>query len=140
MNIIDNDLLSIQESRIIAENASEAQKLLANFPQEKLDEIVEGMAEEISKHAYELAIMSQDETDYGKWEDKYIKNRFASEYLSTKLRGMRCVGIIEEDHLNKTMDVGVPIGVIIALCPATSPVSTTIYKALTLQLHQSKCQ
>lgn len=130
MKIIDNDLLSIQESRILVENASEAQKLLATFPQEKLDEIVERMAEEIGKYAYELAVMSQDETDYGKCQDKYIKNRFATEYLPTKLRGMRCVGVINEDLQNKTMDVGVPIGVIIALCPATSPVSTTIYKAL----------
>ena len=36
--IIDNDLLSIQEARILAENAREAQKLLAAFSQEKLDE------------------------------------------------------------------------------------------------------
>jgi len=130
MNVIDNDLLSIQESRILAENASEAQKILATFPQEKLDEIVERMAEEIGKYACELAKMSCDETDYGKWQDKYIKNKFACEHLPTKLRGMRCVGIIDEDLQNKTMDIGVPIGVIIALCPATSPVSTTIYKAL----------
>jgi acetaldehyde dehydrogenase (acetylating) len=130
MNIIDNDLLSIQESRIIAENAGEAQKLLATFPQEKLDEIVERMAEEIGKHARELAIMSFDETEYGKWQDKYIKNRFACEHLPNVLRGMRCVGIIDEDLQNKTMDIGVPMGVIIALCPSTSPVSTTIYKAL----------
>ncbi|MBP1743035.1 MAG: Acetaldehyde dehydrogenase (acetylating) [Firmicutes bacterium] len=130
MNIIDNDLLSIQESRIIVENASTAQKLLAAFPQEKLDEIVERIAEEIGKHARELAVMSQEETDYGRWQDKYIKNRFACEYLPSKLRGMRCVGIIDEDKQNKTMDIGVPMGVIIALCPATSPVSTTIYKAL----------
>lgn len=130
MNIIDNDLLSIQESRIIVENASTAQKLLASFPQEKLDEIVERIAEEIGKHARELAVMSQEETDYGRWQDKYIKNRFACEYLPSKLRGMRCVGIIEEDKQNKTMDIGVPMGVIVALCPATSPVSTTIYKAL----------
>lgn len=130
MNIIDNDLLSIQESRILVENAYEAQKRLAAFPQEKLDEIVERMAEEIGKYARELAIMSKDETDYGKWQDKYIKNQFACEYMPARLRGMRCVGIINEDPQNKTMDVGVPMGVIIALCPATSPVSTTIYKAL----------
>ena len=130
MKIIDNDLLSIQESRILAENAGEAQKQLATFPQEKLDEIVERMAEEIGKYARELAMMSCDETDYGKWQDKYIKNKFACEYLPTKLRELRCVGIIGEDLQNKTMDVGVPMGVIIALCPATSPVSTTIYKAL----------
>lgn len=130
MNIIDNDLLSIQESRILAENAREAQKILATFSQEKLDTIVEAMAAEIEKHAADFAKMSQDETDYGIWQDKYIKNRFVCQYLRAALRGMRCVGIIKEDFQTKTMEVGVPIGVIVALCPATSPVSTTIYKAL----------
>ncbi len=128
--IIDNDLLSMQEARILAENAREAQKILAAFPQEKLDEIVDHMAEEVGKYAKELAVMSSDETDYGVWQDKYIKNRFVCEYLRGKLRGMRCVGIINEDKAIHTMDVGVPVGVIAALCPATSPVSTTIYKAL----------
>ncbi|WFD11750.1 aldehyde dehydrogenase family protein [Tepidibacter hydrothermalis] len=130
MNIIDNDLLSIQESRILIENAREAQKSVATFSQEKLDEIVERMAEEIGKYACELAVMCKEETDYGKWQDKYIKNRFACEYLPIRLRKMCCVGIIGEDKENKTMDVGVPMGVIIALSPATSPISTTIYKAL----------
>ena len=130
MNIIDNDLLSIQESRILVENAREAQKKLATFSQEKLDEIVERMIEEIEKHTYELAMMSSDETDYGKFEDKNIKNNFFCKYLRNRLKGMKCVGIISEDKENKTMDVGVPMGVIIAFCPSTSPVSTTIYKAL----------
>lgn len=130
MNIIDHDLLSIQEARILAENAAEAQKKLATFPQEKLDEIVERMAEEISKHTKELAVMSSEETDYGKWQDKYIKNRFACEYLPARLRGMRCVGIIAQDQEKQMMDVGVPVGVIAALCPATSPVSTAVYTAL----------
>lgn len=130
MNIIDNDLLSMQEARILVENAYEAQKKLATFSQEKLDEIVERMTEEIEKHISELAMMSSDETDYGKLEDKYIKNHFVCKYLSNRLKGMNCVGIISEDKENKTMDVGVPMGVIIAFCPSTSPVSTTIYKAL----------
>lgn len=130
MNIIDNDLLSIQEARILAEDAKEAQKKLAAFPQEKLDCIVACMAKEIDKHAAELARLSYEETDYGIWQDKYIKNRFVCEYLLNGLSGMRCIGIIKEDQTNKTMDVGVPIGVIVALCPATSPVSTTIYKTL----------
>ena len=39
VSIIDNDLLSIQEARILTENAYEAQQKLATFPQEKLDEI-----------------------------------------------------------------------------------------------------
>lgn len=130
MNIIDNDLLSMQEARILVENAREAQKKLATFPQEKLDEIVEAMAEEIEKDLMELAKMSNEETEYGKWEDKYIKNHFVCKYLKSRLKDMKCVGIINEDKVNSTMDVGVPMGVIIAFCPSTSPVSTTIYKAL----------
>ncbi|GAA0076546.1 aldehyde dehydrogenase family protein [Clostridium sp. CTA-5] len=130
MNTIDNDLLSMQEARILVENAREAQRKLSTFSQEKLDEIVERMTEEIEKHISELATMSSEETDYGKWEDKCIKNRFVCKYLRDRLKNMKCVGIISEDNENMTMDVGVPMGVIIALCPSTSPVSTTIYKAL----------
>lgn len=130
MNRIDYDLLSVQEARILVENAREAQKILATFPQEKLNKIVGQMAEEVYKHAKELAMMSQEETGFGKWQDKYIKNVFASDYLYKKIRDMKVVGIISEDKENKTMDIGVPVGVIVALPPATNPVSTTIYKTL----------
>jgi acetaldehyde dehydrogenase (acetylating) len=130
MNRIDNDLLSIQETRILVENAREAQKLLRAFPQEKLDEIVECMAGETRKHARELAELSCEETEYGKCTDKYIKNIFVCDFLCNKLKNMRCVGIISEDNQNKTIDIGVPVGVIAALPPATNPVSTTIYKTL----------
>lgn len=130
MRIIDNDLLSMQEARILVENAREAQKKLATFSQEKLDEIVERMVEETEKHLKELAKVSNEETEYGKWEDKYIKNRFVCKFLRSRLKGMKCVGVIAEDKVRKTTDVGVPMGVIIAFCPSTSPVSTTIYKAL----------
>lgn len=130
MNIIDNDLLSMQEARILVENANEAQRKLATFSQEKLDEIIERMIEEIEKYGSELAKMSSEETDYGKWQDKCIKNRFVCSYLHKRLKGMNCVGIINEDNENKTKDIGVPIGVVVAFCPATSPVSTTIYKAI----------
>ncbi|NLT94389.1 MAG: acetaldehyde dehydrogenase (acetylating) [Clostridia bacterium] len=130
MSRIDNDLLSVQEARILVENAREAQKILAVFPQEKLDIIVQNMAEEVSKLAKELAIMAHEETGFGKWQDKYIKNVFASDFLYKKIRDMKVVGIIDEDKENQTMDIGVPVGVIVALPPSTNPVSTTIYKAL----------
>ena len=74
--IIDNDLLSIQQARILAENAFEAQKKLAAFTQERLDGIVEAVADAIEEHVQALAVMSQEETDFGRWEDKLIKNRF----------------------------------------------------------------
>lgn len=130
MSRIDNDLLSVQEARILVENAREAQKELAAFPQEKLDKIIGQMAKATSKYAKELAIMSHEETGYGKWQDKLVKNIFASDYIYQKIKDMKVIGIIGEDKANKTIDIGVPVGVIVALPPSTSPVSTTIYKAL----------
>lgn len=130
MNLIDNDLLSIQEARILVENARDAQQRLAMLPQEKLDEAVRAMASVVSQHAKALAMESVDETDYGNWQDKLVKNRFVSEYLAVHLEGMRCVGVICRDTHTHMMEIGVPLGVLVALPPATNPVSTTVYKAL----------
>lgn len=128
--IADKDLLSIQQARILAENAFEAQKKLAAFPQERLDEIVEHVASAVEQQAQALAVMSQGETDYGNWQDKWIKNQFVCSCVRSHLRGMRCVGVLARDNQKRTMDVGVPVGVLVALCPVTSPVSTAIYKTL----------
>ena len=128
--IADKDLLSIQQARILAENAFEAQKKLAAFSQEKLDAIVEAVAEEVSGHIQSLAVMAQEETDYGRWQDKLLKNRFVCTAVREQLRDLHCVGVIHEDPEKRLLHIGVPFGVIVALCPATSPVSTTIFKPL----------
>lgn len=128
--IADKDLVSIQQARILVENAFEAQKKLAAFTQEKLDALVECVADEVEKHAQILAVMSHEETDCGRWQDKLVKNRFVCRQVRDRLRGMRCVGVIGEDPHQRITEIGVPLGVIVALCPVTSPVSTTIYTTL----------
>lgn len=127
---IDNDLLSVQEARIRMENAREAQKALKEFSQEKLDAVICCIADALQEHLKDLAEHSCDETEYGNPADKYRKNAFVSRELPRKLAQMKCVGIISENKEEQTMDIGVPSGVIVALPPATSPVSTTIYKCL----------
>lgn len=128
--IVDNDLLSIQQARILAEDAFAAQKKLATFPQEQLDTIVEHVADAIAAHTQALAVFSHEETEYGNWQDKWTKNQFVASRVREGIRGMRCVGVIAEDPVKHTMDIGVPVGVIAALCPVTGPVSTTIQKTL----------
>lgn len=128
--IADKDLLSIQQARILAENALEAQKRLAGFAQSALDDIVEGVAAAVLPWVRDLAVMSQEETDYGRWQDKELKNRFACERVGAALRGMRCVGELGGGGAGGVTEIGVPRGVIAALCPVTGPVSTTIYKTL----------
>lgn len=127
----DKDLISIQQARILAENAAEAQKKLGALPQETLDAMVEAMADAVEAQAQSLAVMSHEESDCGIWQDKLIKNLFVCRRVRQSLRGMRCVGFLGEDAGgNGVCEVGVPLGVIAALCPFTSPVSTAVYNTL----------
>ena len=127
---VDNDLLSIQEARINIELAREAAKELKNFSQEQLDVVVERMSQALHPHIEKLAKMAVEETDYGTFDDKVIKNRFVAEYLPQHLKNQRFVGIIQEDEEQKLLKIGVPVGVIVSMVPATSAVSTAIHNVL----------
>lgn len=129
MRFVDKDLLSVQEARILMENAGEARNALSLFPQEKLDRILESMLAAAEGHLKELAGQSREETGYGSSQDKYRKNRMIWEQMSCRLKDMRCVGLVEENTEEGTAKIGVPMGTIVALIPATSPVSTTLYIA-----------
>ena len=130
MNMIDNDLLSIQEARILAENAAQAFQKIAELSQEELNRIVEGMFDAVTPHLAELALLSHEETGYGRTEDKLAKNNFVCTAVRKQLERMKCVGLLEQSEDLYTMKVGVPIGVIAALVPSTNPVSTTIFQAV----------
>ncbi len=127
---VDKDLLAIQEARIHIEAAKEAAIELRDFSQNQLDDIVDQMAAAMIPHCQELAESAVVETAYGRCQDKALKNRFSCEFLSKKLSGKQYVGVIAEDKHNQTLEIGVPIGVVVSLIPATSPVSTTIHNVL----------
>ncbi|HEQ1858368.1 TPA: acetaldehyde dehydrogenase (acetylating) [Providencia alcalifaciens] len=130
MVALDKDLQSRQLARELVRNAKQAQKIFATFSQEKIDSIVKHIATESARHAEELAKMANEETGFGKWQDKVLKNTFASVRVYEHIKDLKTVGIINDDKINKVMDVGVPLGVITALVPSTNPTSTIIYKTL----------
>ncbi|MTB66989.1 acetaldehyde dehydrogenase (acetylating) [Providencia sp. wls1943] len=130
MVALDKDLQSRQLARELVRNAKQAQKIFATFSQEKIDSIVKHVATESARHAEELAKMANEETGFGKWQDKVLKNTFASVRVYEHIKDLKTVGIINDDKINKVMDVGVPLGVITALVPSTNPTSTIIYKTL----------
>lgn len=74
----DRDLLSVQEVRNLVAKAKEAQKRLASMSQGKIDELVAAVAEAACRHAERLGRMAQEETGFGKPEDKTLKNLFAA--------------------------------------------------------------
>lgn len=130
MTSLDKDLMSIQETRNLIMSAKKAQEIYKTFSQEKVDAIVKAVAEAAEKEASRLAKMAFEETGFGKWEDKIVKNTFASKVVYEKIKDMKTVGIIREEKVGKYFEVAVPVGVVAALIPSTNPTSTTIYKTL----------
>lgn len=127
---LDKDLAARQEARLLCRQAEKAQKILAGYPQEKLDEIVEAISRAFSASAVELAEMAVAETGFGNVQDKVTKNRFGSERVAEAIRGMKTVGVLKESPQEKLWEIGVPVGVIAAIVPSTNPTSTVCYKAM----------
>ena len=110
-----------------------AQAALAEFmtmSQEQVDRIVKAMTlAGLEKHM-ELAKMAVEETKRGVYEDKIIKNLFATEYVYHSIKYEKTVGVIDENDLEDYVEVAEPVGVIAGITPVTNPTSTTMFKAL----------
>ena len=108
----------------------EALDAMANFTQEQVDHIVHQAAiAALDKHMY-LAKLAVDETGRGIYEDKAIKNMYASEYIWNSIKYDKTVGVIAEDKEQGLVSIAEPVGVICGVTPTTNPTSTTIFKAL----------
>lgn len=130
VNLQDKDLLSVQEVRNLLREATAAQKELSTFSQEKIDTICKAIADAAYNERVKLAKMAREETGFGIWEDKVVKNSFASKVVWENIKDIKSVGIINEDKVRRVTDVAVPVGVVAGLIPSTNPTSTVIYKAL----------
>ena len=127
---LDKDLKARQEARMLAKQAEEAQKKLADFSQSQLDAIVAAVAKAFEGAASELAHLAVQETGFGNVEDKITKNQFASRGVYAAIRDMKTVGVLNDDAGEKLWEVAVPVGVIAAIVPSTNPTSTVCYKAM----------
>lgn len=130
MTLLDKDLISIQEVRTLVRRSKVAQEKLSKMSQEQIDKIVKALAGAAHANATKLAKMANEETGFGKWEDKVVKNTFASVGVYETLKDTKTVGIIGEDKEAKTIDIATPVGVVAGLIPSTNPTSTVIYKAM----------
>jgi acetaldehyde dehydrogenase (acetylating) len=126
----DKDLASISEARTLARRARQAQLVLAEFSQEKIDAIVDAMAAAVTPHAEALARLANEETGYGVVADKVQKNLFSSQKVYQFIRPMRTVGVVRRLDDRKVIEIAEPFGVVAAVVPSTNPTSTAIYKIL----------
>ena len=126
----DRDLASIAEARALARRAKQAWLELAEFSQERIDAIVDAMANAATPCAEMFARLAVDETGYGVVEDKIQKNLFSSQKVYQFIRPMKTVGVIARDEGRRVTEIAEPFGVVAAVVPSTNPTSTAIYKIL----------
>ncbi|MCI8849550.1 MAG: acetaldehyde dehydrogenase (acetylating) [Oscillibacter sp.] len=128
--ILDKDLQSIQEVRDMMKKAVAAQKEIQNWDQAQVDALVKAIANACIANVEPLAKMAHEETGFGIWQDKVIKNLLGSKITYEYIKDMKTVGVIREDREKRLMEIAVPVGVVAALIPSTNPTSTTMYKTL----------
>ena len=114
----------------LVKEANEALKVLKTFDQEKIDHIVHQMAIGGLNDHMKLAKLAVEETGRGVYEDKAVKNMFATEEIWNSIKHDKTVGIIERDEEHRLVKIAEPLGVLAGVTPVTNPTSTTMFKAL----------
>ncbi|HGN6576617.1 bifunctional acetaldehyde-CoA/alcohol dehydrogenase [Bacillus cereus] len=114
----------------LVNNGQQALQALESFTQEEIDNIVHEMALAGVDQHMPLAKLAVEETGRGVYEDKCIKNIFATEYIWHSIKQDKTVGIIHEDPHEEIIEIAEPVGVVAGVTPVTNPTSTTMFKAL----------
>ena len=130
MEMLDRDLLSIQEARILIEKAKKAQEKLKTFPQEILDKFSLSLIECIEKNLEGIVEKYLEENPCGNKTDKLIRNKYLLSKLKEMVKTQRCVGILQEDKEKKTCEIGVPLGVVVAFSKNYNSLESIIYNLI----------
>lgn len=122
------DLASVQQARDLVEAAHRAWLTVARFDQTKIDRICEAMAGVALRASLRLGQLANEETGFGKAEDKREKNRFAAEDVWNYFKNLKTVGVVKETE--SVVEIASPRGVVAAIIPSTNPTSTAIFKII----------
>ena len=114
----------------LVEKGKSALKEMINLNQEQVDNIVKEMALAGLSNHMRLAKMAVEETKRGVYEDKIVKNLFATEYIYHSIKYQKTVGIIDENEEEDYFEIAEPVGVIAGITPVTNPTATTLFKCI----------
>ncbi|MGX7067393.1 acetaldehyde dehydrogenase /alcohol dehydrogenase AdhE [Vagococcus fluvialis] len=114
----------------LIQKAHVALEKMETLNQEQVDKIVYEISLAAIDQHMPLAKLAVEETGRGVYEDKAIKNMFASESIWNNIKHNKTVGVINEDKQTGIVEIAAPIGVLCGVTPTTNPTSTTIFKAM----------
>ena len=113
-------------------DARKAQLIVNDYSQKQVDELILAVAWEIIQpvNNHELSEMAVKHTGLGDVEDKKRKNRRKTIGLLRDLKGVKTVGVIEQNEERGLIEIARPIGVIGAIVPSTNPIATPLNKVI----------
>ncbi|OZM71610.1 sulfoacetaldehyde dehydrogenase [Amycolatopsis antarctica] len=112
--------------------ARAAQNIVGSYDQQRIDDVVAGIAWAIYRpdRARALAELAVNDTGLGNVEDKVSKNRRKTMGTLRDLAAGRSVGVIEERPEDGIVCYAKPVGVVAAVCPSTNPAATPANKTM----------
>lgn len=122
--------IAVQQIDTLVHKAQAALDGMKHFTQEEVDFICHEMVMAGIENHMSLAKLAVEETQRGVYEDKAIKNLFATENVWHEIKYDKTVDVIEKDDQRGLVKVAQPIGVIAGITPVTNPTSTVMFKAL----------
>jgi acetaldehyde dehydrogenase/alcohol dehydrogenase len=111
-------------------NAEQALSDMMGLTQEQVDRIIKEMALAGIHDHMRLAKLAIEETKRGVYEDKCIKNIFATEYVYHSIKNQKTVGVVYENDEEDYAEIIEPVGIIAGITPVTNPTSTTMFKSI----------
>ncbi|MDU6064430.1 MAG: aldehyde dehydrogenase, partial [Anaerococcus sp.] len=85
MKVIDTDLLSVQQARILLEQAECSRENLLDIDKETRDDLLKKIKEYYKTNIDQLAKMSFEETSYGKYEDEIKLGKYYLDNLENEI-------------------------------------------------------
>lgn len=118
----------------MVQKACDAYPALQSWSEERLDSMLEDIAQTIWDRADEYARQTVELTKIGRPEDKKQKIYFASVQVYDRIKNRSSSGFLEqstyENGQNGIRDIGDAAGVVLGLIPITNPIPTIVYKTL----------
>jgi sulfoacetaldehyde dehydrogenase len=118
------------EIAALVERGREAMRAIAHYTQAQADELVTAIGWYVVKGREELARLAVDEGGFGNYEDKVTKIRLRVTGTLRDMKGVKTVGVVEENPARGLVKIAKPVGVVAALIPSTGPDATPPMKTL----------
>lgn len=130
-----NDQNQSKEAVYVAsliERAKKAQKIINDYSQEQIDELVTAIAYKMTRDDVkaELAKFAVEDTELGDYDSKVLKIETKIKGVYRDIKHVKTVGVVEEDTEKGLLRLTKPVGVVGALTPSTQPEMIGINQAM----------